>query len=788
MVAYPPRAAGKPQSLYANFAQVGGDLTLRKKSENMRNLIAILALWFAGGSSAAVFGIGGYSAPTWVDMDRDGDLDLAMGGERSIAYFRNTGTPTRPFYTSVPDAENPFATLSGEYLSLACHDLDSDGDADCVIGNDSGKVAVFVQQPTPPLFQANGLTLDLGARASPALADIDADGDEDIFVGMSSGEIRYFENTGSSSAPRFVMRIGAANPLANVRAEGGHARPMLVDVDHDGDFDTIMGSRNGQLAYFVNLGDAQTPRFADKASVPGAFADVLSGPHASPAAADVNNDGDIDWLVGQQDGGVWFFQRNAQGVLERRPLPGLQGAIKPVLADYGVMEEGLPQLNATQLQAMPHQAFTAFTAATLPKIPADAFTGLSAEQLRQLGWRALRGLTPEQFARIPKTALQGVTRENIGGFSLSVLNMFSVEDLRALPPDALATAKPMDISRIFTNLDGTKISPTDVRGLLPAGWTLQDNGELAVPPKTKLWFRELQKPTGLSAQITLPQHQPDFRTGFGLGGKTAGASMLDELNDGVARAGLAQYRVTQRADGVLEVTHSESAQVLFAFMPDVDEMTQQDAGSAAPGLSQETSGRLVLATAKHQRFPLIAAPKDPQALFTALGGGDLAIHIGTKGDVTLNFPAGAASRRTTQSSGRIHQTVIFDALVQDAPSGAEPGLLTQTSSAGETTLMVFADHTAQAVFPTVPQPEIFVELAQNFAGVESAQFNADGTFEVVAAGTRFHLSPTFDITSLALRAGETVTAALVLNAQGSVDYTVEHEGFALTTRVLITAL
>ena len=45
--------------------------------------------------------------------------------------------------------------------------------------------------------------------------------------------LTYIENTGTSTAPVFVQRIGSANPFAGIDV-GDNSRPALADFDNDG--------------------------------------------------------------------------------------------------------------------------------------------------------------------------------------------------------------------------------------------------------------------------------------------------------------------------------------------------------------------------------------------------------------------------------------------------------------------------------------------------------------------------------------------------------------------------
>ena len=58
-------------------------------------------------------------------------------------------------------------------------------------------------------------------------------GDLDLVVGKFDGMLTYMENTGTSTAPAFVLRTGSANPFYGIDV-GSKSAPALADLDNDG--------------------------------------------------------------------------------------------------------------------------------------------------------------------------------------------------------------------------------------------------------------------------------------------------------------------------------------------------------------------------------------------------------------------------------------------------------------------------------------------------------------------------------------------------------------------------
>ena len=58
-------------------------------------------------------------------------------------------------------------------------------------------------------------------------------GDLDLVVGKFDGMLTYMENTGTSTAPAFVLRTGSANPFHGIDQSFGIV-PAFADLDNDG--------------------------------------------------------------------------------------------------------------------------------------------------------------------------------------------------------------------------------------------------------------------------------------------------------------------------------------------------------------------------------------------------------------------------------------------------------------------------------------------------------------------------------------------------------------------------
>ncbi len=289
------------------------------------------------------FGLTTGLAPAFVDIDGDGDLDVFAGTQSTIAFFRNTGTANSPGFAA-PSFGSFGLVVVGTFPAPAFRDIDRDGDLDAFVGASDGNTFFFRNTGTAksPAFAASsanpfGLT-DVGAGSIPTLADLDGDGDLDAFVGASDGNTFFFANTGTAKSPAFVAP--STNPFG-LTGVSGSAAPAFTDVDGDGDLDAFVGEDSGSSLLFQNTGSATSPAFAAPSTNPYGLTDV--GAAAVPALADIDRDGDLDALIGNNASNLSFFLNSqgaqpapffAKGVLVFPPLPqGNQACFGDIDAD-----------------------------------------------------------------------------------------------------------------------------------------------------------------------------------------------------------------------------------------------------------------------------------------------------------------------------------------------------------------------------------------------------------------------------------------------------------------------
>ncbi|MCX5944141.1 MAG: FG-GAP-like repeat-containing protein [Cyanobacteria bacterium] len=245
------------------------------------------------------------ASPSFADINGDGDLDLFIGNSGSnILFFENTGSSVNPGFAEATEATT--ITPVGYDLRTSFADIDADGDQDLLIGNYDGETYYFenIGSANSAAFAeaTNKFDLpDVGNLAKPTLVDIDSDGDFDLFIGGADGNTYFFSNTGSASSAAFTgSSIGFDLPTV-----GTIAAPAFADIDGDGDLDLFIGNYDGNTFFFENTGSASSASFATAAT------DMVlanTGYSASPALADIDGDGDLDLFIGGYYGNTLFLE------------------------------------------------------------------------------------------------------------------------------------------------------------------------------------------------------------------------------------------------------------------------------------------------------------------------------------------------------------------------------------------------------------------------------------------------------------------------------------------------
>lgn len=170
-------------------------------------------------------------------------------------------------------------------------------------------------QPTydkPKKVMATDRPVETFGWPSPNFADFDGDGDLDLLCGEFLDGFTYFQNTGSRTKPKYALGV-------RLKADTGRyltmdlemITPTAIDWDKDGDVDLIVGDEDGRVAFVENTGkhdDKKAPVFAEPRYFQQEADRLKFGALVTPVGFDWDGDGDQDLICGNTAGYVAFFE------------------------------------------------------------------------------------------------------------------------------------------------------------------------------------------------------------------------------------------------------------------------------------------------------------------------------------------------------------------------------------------------------------------------------------------------------------------------------------------------
>ncbi len=230
------------------------------------------------------------------DWNEDGKKDIIAGSDRGRVYvYLNTGTNLQPIFDKATEI---YGAEIMRFSKPSVVDWNNDGKKDILVGAKSGELSIFINRGSnqQPIFgdeiKLNDGVLDVGSFSSPAMVDWNSDGKRDLVVGNQSGKIFLFLNIGNDGAPSFSSK--GADTYINVSS---YATPFIIDWNNDGKFDVICGSGDGKVYIFINEGDNKNPTFGKAQTLQVNNKELkLPGP-TSVIAVDWDDDGKTDLLV-----------------------------------------------------------------------------------------------------------------------------------------------------------------------------------------------------------------------------------------------------------------------------------------------------------------------------------------------------------------------------------------------------------------------------------------------------------------------------------------------------------
>ncbi|NLP10755.1 VCBS repeat-containing protein [bacterium] len=333
-------------------------------------------------------GVGLWAWPLPMDWDEDGDLDLIVSyndtPNRAIYFFENpSGCVKLPVFKPpvkvgvsynniqisyvdgqprvlIPEQElidfkaNQFGQAKQIYSGKAIHatrgrirsnqwkycDYDGDGKMDLIVGVDDwseygwdegyddagrwkmgpGRGFVYwlrnLGSDAHPRYadaqkiEADGKAVEVYAMPSPNFADFDSDGDLDLICGEFMDRLTYFENIGARTEPNFTTARFLRTQNRILALDGCMIVPVAIDWDQDGDVDLVVGAEDGSVALVENSGRIVDglPEFLSPQPFQQQAQDLRWVVLVTPFSYDWDDDGDEDLICGNASGYIGFIE------------------------------------------------------------------------------------------------------------------------------------------------------------------------------------------------------------------------------------------------------------------------------------------------------------------------------------------------------------------------------------------------------------------------------------------------------------------------------------------------
>ncbi|MCX6241401.1 MAG: T9SS type A sorting domain-containing protein [Bacteroidetes bacterium] len=245
----------------------------------------------------------------------------------SIAWLKNTGNNTAPEFELLTNDLAKASRLHIHGLYPAFSDLNNDGIMDLLCGCEDGSLIYFQGRGDSagiPVFgspQKNFQQIKTGAFSAPQLFDLDHDGLADLVVGQQDGTIKYFRNTGSEGNPTFTFTrdsLGGVDVTNHNLSYFGYCTPYFLI--HNNITYLLSGSDEGKMHLYSAIDGNLNGKFTEIDSLNGIIGlpddSLRIGWRSSGFLSPLSDPRYNDLVCGNFSGGLNYFTKGR--------IPGIQ--------------------------------------------------------------------------------------------------------------------------------------------------------------------------------------------------------------------------------------------------------------------------------------------------------------------------------------------------------------------------------------------------------------------------------------------------------------------------------
>jgi hypothetical protein len=251
--------------------------------------------------------------------------------------------PTGQAFVDVSDevglgANGIGANLKGDSLTVC--DVNGDGRPDFLYGAGTGMLVLSAKNAKgQPIFveaKDSGITFKPG-KVNPIFGDFDNDGHPDLVV-PQKGYLKLFRNNGQGQFTDVTAKAGALSMFT-----GWATSAAWGDIDNDGQLDLIVGCLKGPNRYFRNKGDGT---FEDKTAEIGLSQRIFNTQAVS--LVDLKNRGVLDMIFNNEGQDSVVLLANPEVTGKRVPLTLTVGGKTGIIGSRVELRDMLGKLVGTR--------------------------------------------------------------------------------------------------------------------------------------------------------------------------------------------------------------------------------------------------------------------------------------------------------------------------------------------------------------------------------------------------------------------------------------------------------